>query len=118
VAPGEVGGESRQLGWFAAMADTMAPRVHVLRPSRHAVSRPYSTWELRARVTEFGSGVDSRASAFTVDGRRVPTEWDATRQLLRWKPRERPAKGTHRWSVEVRDRAGNPRRAAGTFVLD
>jgi murein DD-endopeptidase MepM/ murein hydrolase activator NlpD len=114
----EVTASSRRLGWFAALADTMAPRVRVFRPLRRAPHGPYSTWELRARVLEFGSGVDADGSAFIVDGRRVPSEWDAVRELLRWKPLAAPARGAHRWEIEVRDHAGNVRRGHGTFVLD
>jgi hypothetical protein len=113
-----VSGETRQLGRFAAFADTLAPRVRMFRAHRHAEPGPYSTWELKARVMEFGSGVDARGSAFIVDGTRVPTEWDTPRDLLRWRPARRPARGVHHYLLEVRDRAGNVRRTRGSFVLD
>lgn len=116
--PSAVAGDSRRLGAFAALVDTLAPRLTALRPSRRAPAAAYPRWALRARVAEFGSGLDTRESFFTVDGRRVPTEYDAVRQTLQWRPQVRPARGTHRYSLEARDRAGNLRRASGTFVLD
>ncbi len=115
---GSVSGDTRRLGAFAAMVDTLAPRIATLRPPRRRGARGYPTWALRARVTELGSGVDARASFFTVDGRRVPSEYDAVRRTLVWRPLAAPARGAHRYAVEVRDRAGNVRRAAGSFVLD
>ena len=113
-----VAGETRVLGSFAAFADTVAPRLRALRPLRRAPRVPYSQWALRARVTESGSGLDTRGTFFTVDGRRVPTESDAPRDLLVWRPLAPPARGTHRYVLEARDRAGNVRRVSGTFVLD
>jgi hypothetical protein len=117
-SPPRVTGDTRRLGIFAALADTMAPRVTVLATARHRASGPYSTWGLRARVTERGSGVDGRESFFRVDGRRVPTEWDEPRALLVWRPLAPPRAGRHTYELEVRDHAGNVRRASGTFVLD
>jgi hypothetical protein len=73
---------------------------------------------LEARITEEGSGVDARGSAFVVDGRRVPSEWDAVENTLRWRPLRRPASGRHELEIVVADRAGNVRRRHAGFVLD
>jgi hypothetical protein len=113
-----VGAESRRLGWFAALTDTMAPRLHVVRPRRRALPGPYSTWALEARIAENGSGLDTRNTGFVVDGRKVPSEWDGVRGVLRWRPRVAPAHGSHAWELEARDRAGNVRRSRGTFVIN
>jgi len=75
-------------------------------------------WALEARITEEGSGVDARASAFVVDGRRVPSEWDAVENTLRWRPLRPPASGRHELEIVVTDRAGNLRRRHAGFVLD
>ncbi|TMQ50182.1 MAG: hypothetical protein E6K72_11670 [Candidatus Eisenbacteria bacterium] len=90
---------------------------------RGASARSRSTrtrwrWQLEAVLTDAGSGVDPRASAFEVDGARVPSEWDAEENTLRWRPRVPPAPGTHRFTVVAADRAGNVARSSGTFVLD
>jgi len=69
-------------------------------------------------VIEEGSGVDGRESFFRVDGRRVPCEWDEPRDLLVWRPLAPPPAGTHRYELELRDRAGNVRRLSGSFVID
>jgi murein DD-endopeptidase MepM/ murein hydrolase activator NlpD len=107
------------LGQFAFFEDRFAPRITLLRPPRHRESgAPYSKWALEARIAEDGSGLSARASGFTVDGRKRPTEWDAVDQKLRWKPRVAPAAGTHRYTVIAVDKAGNQRRGSGSFVIN
>lgn len=110
--------ETRMLGTFALFADTTAPRVRLLRPARHAQTAPYSRWQLHARITELGSGVDTRATRFEIDGRPVASEWDAEEGLLRWRPPRKPASGSHRAVVVATDRAGNVRRFAGNFIAN
>jgi hypothetical protein len=110
--------ESRRLGTFALLADTLAPRIARIAPPRAAAAGRYSRWALEARLTEEGSGVDARASGFEVDGVRVPSEWDAEERTLRWRPLRAPSAGEHRYTVVVADRAGNVSRSSGSFVLD
>jgi murein DD-endopeptidase MepM/ murein hydrolase activator NlpD len=110
-------GETRHLGRFAMFADTLAPRIVARRPARRAVAGPYSRWALEARLVDEGSGVGARTSHFEVDGRPVPSEWDAEEGLLRWRPRRAPVRGTHRFVVVATDRAGNERRLSGRFAL-
>jgi hypothetical protein len=109
---------TRRLGRFAVFADTLAPRITVLDPSRRAMKGDYSRWTLTARLVEEGAGVSAQGSGFVVDGTRRPAEWDAVRNELRWRPLRAPARGTHRYEVVATDRAGNVARRAGTFVLD
>ncbi|MGH7730789.1 MAG: hypothetical protein ACRENJ_05995, partial [Candidatus Eiseniibacteriota bacterium] len=114
-------GETRHFARFALFADTIAPRL-TLRPAPRRVPKgppkgPYDRWALEARVVEEGSGVDARSSRYEVDGRRMPTEWDSEEGILRWRPPRRPHAGSHRYQVVVRDRAGNERRASGTFAV-
>ncbi len=115
---GWIGAETRALGRFALFRDRSAPRVRLLPPARGAAAGPGARWALEARVTEEGSGVDARASAFVVDGRRVPSEWDAVEGTLRWRPARRPSSGRHAVEIVVADRAGNLRRRHADFVLD
>ena len=110
--------DSRYLGEFALFADTLAPRITIRTPPRVAPKTPYPRWQVEAAIVENGSGLDGRASYFTVDGVRVPVEWDSEGDVLRWRPLHRPAKGSHRLSVIATDRAGNQRIRSGTFVLD
>ena len=63
------------------------------------------------------SGVDGSDSGFEVDGKRVPTEWDAENHVLRWRPRVVPGAGTHHYRLSVSDHAGNTTVRSGTFVL-
>jgi hypothetical protein len=108
--------ESRRLGRFALFEDVQAPRVR-LRGARAGAPGPYSRWALEASVTERGSGIDAIGSKFTVDGVEVPTEWDPDHARLRWRPLTRPAKGAHRYTVRVVDRAGNTVEASGRFSV-
>jgi len=78
---------------------------------------PYSTWALTARVKDEMSGVAVDSSGYEIDGKRVPTEWDAEEHVLRWRPRVPPAAGTHRYRLNVLDHAGNRTVKSGTFVL-
>ena len=110
--------EASATGVFAMMRDTLAPRVRVLAPPRAASTGLYSRWQLVAPVVERGSGLDGSASAFVVDGVRVPTEWDPEEKQLRWRPLAAPAKGVHEYVLRAVDRAGNTTTRRGTFVLD
>ncbi len=113
-----VEGATRGLGRFALFADRVPPRIVPRNvPRRAGRSAPYGRWALEARVVERGSGVDPRASGFTVDGRRVPSEFDLDLSTLRWRPRVAPGRGVHRYEVVATDRAGNVSRATGTFTM-
>jgi hypothetical protein len=118
VTSGWIGAETRRLGRFALFRDVEAPRIALLEPPRAVPAGPYPRWALEADLAEEGSGVDARASFFLVDGRRVPSEWDAVAGTLRWRPAHAPAGGRHDVEVVASDRAGNSRRRRGSFVLD
>lgn len=115
---GWIGAGTRALGRFALFRDVAAPRIRLRSPSRAAGSVDAVRWALEARISEEGSGVDARASSFVVDGRRVPSEWDAVENTLRWRPLCRPASGHHELEIVIADRAGNVRRRHAGFVLD
>ena len=85
---------------------------------RRAPAGPYPRWALEAQLVEQGSGVDPRATSFVVDGRRVPSEWDAVVATLRWRPLRTPARGRHVVTVVATDRAGNVRKTRGAFVVE
>jgi len=87
---GWVGAPSRALGRFALFRDATAPRIRPRTPPRAAPAGDYPRWALEAVLTEQGSGVDARASYLAVDGRRVPSEWDAVANTLRWRPLRPP----------------------------
>ena len=111
-------GETRHLGRFALFEDTLAPRIAARRAAPRGLTGPYPRWALEAGLTDEGSGVDARATRFEVDGRRVPSEWDAEERILRWRPSRVPAKGSHQFVVVAADRAGNERRASGRFMME
>jgi hypothetical protein len=117
-ASGRLRAEITSLGTFALFRDEVAPAVALQRPARVPPATAYPRWELSASVAERGSGVDATQSAFTVDGVRVPSEWDSERGELRWRPLRVPAPGAHAVRVRVVDRAGNATEREGRFVLD
>jgi hypothetical protein len=110
--------ESRRLGWFAEFEDTLAPRIALRAPARHATKGHYNRWAVEATLVEHGSGIDSRACFFVVDGSKVAAEWDPEADMLRWRPLAVPKAGTHKYDVVAADRAGNTAIRSGTFVLD
>jgi hypothetical protein len=117
-AAASIATSARRLGRFALLDDTLAPRIGRVLAPRKAARSAYSLWSLHAPVIENGSGLDVRGTYFTVDDRRVPSEWDGVRSVLAWRPLTPPSRGAHRWTLVARDRAGNERRESGTFVLD
>ena len=106
-----------RLGQFALVRDTAPPEVAPLPAPSKIPGGPYSTWALTARVKDEMSGVAVDSSGYEIDGKRVPTEWDAEEHVLRWRPRVPPAAGTHRYRLNVLDHAGNRTVKSGTFVL-
>jgi len=108
---------SSRLGQFALVRDTAPPEVTPLPAPAKVPGGPYSTWALTSRVKDEMSGVAGDSSGFEVDGKRVPTEWDAEEHVLRWRPRVPPAAGTHRYRLSVLDNAGNQTVRTGSFVL-
>jgi len=106
-----------RLGQFALVRDVAAPEVTPLPAPTTRRGGPYSTWALTARALDRLSGVVADASAFTVDGKRVPTEYDAEEHVLRWRPLAMPRAGRHAWRLEVEDHAGNRTVRSGTFVI-
>jgi hypothetical protein len=113
-----VSAETRRFGRFALFRDAEAPRIELRAPPRAPPAGAYPAWALEARIVEQGSGVAARESYFLVDGHRVPSEWDAVLETLRWLPLRPPASGRHECEIVVADRAGNLRRRHGSFVLD
>ncbi len=113
---GAVAGNSWRLGRFGLFRDAVGPRVTLLKPpARTERGRPYSRWAVEAVVTENGSGIDTRASWFEVDGRRVPTEWDPEAGRLRWRPARPPERGKHAVLIIATDRSGNRTQTRGSF---
>ncbi len=114
---GRVAGATRAVGRFALYTDDRPPvigrrRIHVL----PGAVVPYSRWALESHIADAGSGLDVRRTFYTIDGRKVPSEYDVDMVLLRWRPSARPAPGRHTYEVTATDRAGNVTHAAGAFT--
>ena len=115
-SPGVVSGAVRALGRFAVFDDVAPPRVGPPRTVRISTAAP-NRWALQVGVHEAGSGLDPEQTYFEVDGRRVPSEWDVERAILRWRPLKAPSSGAHEYRVVAIDRAGHETRGAGRFVV-
>jgi hypothetical protein len=107
----------RALGRYALYADVAAPSIGMARALRRLRGAPHGRWSLQCAILERGSGLDPERTGFSVDGRRVPSEWEVERAVLRWRPLAPPAAGSHRYEVVATDRAGNETRRGGTFVV-
>ena len=115
TADRKVSGQARSLGRFAVFDDVAPPRIGLVRAIRLSTPAP-NRWSLQCRVIEHGSGLDTDRTYFEVDGRRVPSEWDAERGILRWRPHRAPPRGSHAYTAFAVDRAGHQTRRTGTFV--
>jgi hypothetical protein len=109
--------EVRALTRYAVYADVAAPQVGLARTHRRVGGAPHSRWSVHCAVIERGSGLNSQNSYWIVDGRRMPSEWEVERAVLRWRPLQPPAPGVHRYEVVATDRAGNTTRRTGTFTV-
>jgi hypothetical protein len=109
--------ETGRLGEFALIRDDQAPEVVLRAAPARVRTTAYPKWELMAHAEDRLSGIAGRRCFITVDGSRVPTEWDPEARLLRWRPREFPRPGRHAYRVEVVDQAGNRTVKHGAFVI-
>ncbi len=98
-------------GAYLLVADTTRPRIHDLHLD-HRDRRP----TLLARLSDLGSGLDRDSLRVEADGLAVPFTFDPASGQLEGDLTRLPA-GTHRFSVEVADRAGNRARALLTQTL-
>lgn len=97
-------------------ADRSAPRITQVTPSTGArVAEGGRSTFIQARLSDDGSGVDTRSVRLVVDGLDVTADARITDDAVGY--RERLGRGTHRAELVVRDRAGNESRSAWTFAV-
>jgi len=96
---------SRRLGAVAVFADTTRPRIVPPASYRWRASVPEAAFA--ARIADSGAGLAPGDQSIFLDGRRVPAEYDPEAGRLTWRPRARPASGTHALRIEAVDRLGN-----------
>jgi len=109
-----IGAEVKRLARFVLARDTRPPVVNILSPADSIVAaggRPL----LRARVRDLESGFREDDLTFTIDGRRVPSEWNPDASDLRYRLRAPLARGRHVITAEAVDRAGNATRRTLTL---
>lgn len=100
-----IGAQVRHLGTFVLARDIEPPVVRWTSPAGGkglGSGRP----RLRAVVRDHGSGFREDDVTFLIDGRRVPTEWDAEARIMRHRPRVALAPGRHVFAARATDRSG------------
>lgn len=107
-----------RLGAFTLVRDTAAPILGTVRVVHVGVRAPYSRWGIEVGVSDALSGIDARASHLTIDGVRVPTEYDSDARALRWRPSERLRAASVQVEVVATDRVGRSARRRTRLVLD
>jgi hypothetical protein len=100
---GFVTSRPRSFGRYFIVADTVAPEVTLLGVS--ADGRPASSSVLEVRATDDLSGL--RAYNAWFDGEWALLEYDAKKDMLRYRLRERPSVGKHEFTVVVDDNKEN-----------
>ncbi len=103
------GAEVHRLARFVLARDTRPPVVTILSPADSVVAAA-GRLLLRARVRDVESGFREDDLTFTIDGRRVPSEWNPDAGDLRHRVRAPLARGRHVITAEAVDRAGNATR--------
>lgn len=98
-------------GPYVLVADTTVPGVHDLR-----IEEQETGPTLSARVEDGGSGILRESIRVEVNGQAVPFNFEAGRGLVTADLARLP-KGSHRFSVELTDRAENVGRAVLNQVL-
>jgi murein DD-endopeptidase MepM/ murein hydrolase activator NlpD len=110
---GEISASVRELGTFALLRDTEAPRVSSVRPYAGQVvgAKP----RLEAAVADRGSGIDYVRSHLELDGRRVVTQYVPERSRLVGHLGSGLSAGDHRLVVRAWDKTGNERAVDRSF---
>ncbi len=106
-----VAGTIGNLETLALLRDDTPPVIALQTNGRR--SRP----NLRARITDGGSGLSRRDLTMTLDGRPVIAEWDPDRLLLIAHLRHDLPPGEHSWTVTAVDRVGNRAQASTLLVV-
>jgi hypothetical protein len=105
----------RQLGTYAVLRDTIAPRIWAVRP-RNGSSVRSSRPTISAHVDDTGSGIDYKTITVHLDGDLIICEYDPFEKSISYRPDTNLAKGKHTLSLSLSDYAGNTSRATSLFV--
>jgi hypothetical protein len=95
--------------------DNSAPRISDVTPRNGGRVDERGRTFIQARLSDTGSGVDTKSVRLTVDGLDVTPNARVTDEAVGY--RERLGRGQHRAELMVRDRAGNVTRSAWTFAV-
>jgi hypothetical protein len=110
---GGIQGETRYLTGFGLFIDVAPPTIGTMRPGPGASTgaRP----ELFAGLGDKGSGFTWREIETTIDGVPQIVVYDPESGTVRGRSRRELAKGSHVWTINLRDRAGNATSSSVTF---
>jgi hypothetical protein len=101
---------------WIVLEDRTEPWLYALRPSEGERMRSLG-FELSAGVRENGSGVKSEDLDVVLDGARLPARWNPWSRRVTAASDSGLASGPHRWTILVRDRAGNEARREAAFIV-
>ncbi len=97
-------GEARSLELFALVRDTIPPMISC-KPIDEITTdrRPLFS----AIVKDDLSGIIYSGITITLDGRKIPAEYDQPRARVFYKPTRQLSMGSHNYTIKVEDRIGN-----------
>lgn len=103
---GRVFASTNDFGEFCLMLDSIPPEVRPISFINGGTVSKNQT-QLRIRVDDNFSGVNSERTYATLDGKWIPFEYDYKRDVLFHRLKERPSFGTYQLEIKVFDRVGN-----------
>jgi len=107
---------TRELGVYAVLRDTVAPRISAVRPRDGSTVRS-ATPTIGARVEDIGSGIAYKTITVHLDDNLIICEYDPFENSISYRPDKALTKGKHTLSISLSDYAGNTSRATSTFTI-
>jgi hypothetical protein len=111
-----VAASTRELGVYAVLRDTVAPRISAIRPRNGSTVRS-ATPTIGGRVEDVGSGIAYKTITVHLDDELIICEYDPFQNSISYLPDKALAKGKHTVSISLSDYAGNASRATSSFTV-
>jgi murein DD-endopeptidase MepM/ murein hydrolase activator NlpD len=106
----------RELGTYAVLRDTVAPRIWAVRPRNGSTVRN-SKPTIAAHVDDTGSGIAYKTITVHLDDDLIICEYDPFENSISHRPDTNLADGKHTLSISISDYAGNTSRTTTTFMV-
>ena len=107
---------TRELGVYAVLRDTVAPRISAIRPRSGSIVRS-ATPTIGASVEDIGSGIAYKTIKVHLDDNLIICEYDPFENSISYRPDKALAKGKHTLSISLSDYAGNTSSATSNFTV-